>query len=1042
VRVTYRVAALAGAAALALAVPATPAGAAPGATTAAAGDRVTLLTGGGVLDGRTADAAAVDARGAAQLPDGDILVADGHRRIRLIDGAANTVSTLAGTSTVGTGSGAELTGPRWADRRDDGTTVFADGDTIRTLAADGTLTTLATVDATAFALDRASGDAYVGDAATKTVVAVHSDGTVTTVAGGGTLTGGADGPATSLKISAPTGLAVMPDGSVLVRESRYLWQVANGTATRVSGTPSAWARAPRAGAPVAGAALPSSGPGDLAVSPNGTVSLADGPFQVRQFTLGGTISFRRYLPCSDVAGAADDGTLLLACGVLYRATATGVTRLAGGSSGRGTVDTSPDGTPGREAAWSSVVSPVSDGTGRVWFGTGEGGTVMRYDDADGTVRHVAGTPGGSRTDGALATEADLGGRVNALALLPGGRLAVSTDTRVSIVEADGTLTFLTRTGRPTLRFTEGTAAGAVWTAGEVPLAVTPSGTLLLAVFGVVLEVDPADRTVVRVLGGNPFSRYAGNGLAAVNTNLGRVRALAPFGDDVAVLTGSRGDEAIRLLSADGRVGTLAQGAISGIAPAAGGGLLAAVDGTGLVRYAADRSVALLGTGGAVLADDADLADASLDRVQLTAEPTGVLLASSGRLRRAAIADMTAAGSVPAGPADATLTPAADGRSLRADWTLPTGGTQDKVEVRVDGTLRATLAADATTYTVTGLTPGAEVTVAVHTGVGDFARSVPAVATAVMPGDTTAPRLYDVRIGDGKTIPVSWSAPGSRDVADVVVVTRTDRLPADPADGTQAYAGLLGPVSLDAPARPASLFVGVFVRDWSGNVSRAAAREVRPALPPAPVVTAPASYLTTTAALTLSWRAVTDPWGGTPSYEVTERSAPHNGLFGAWSAPEPTTGTSLTYPVDRGTTYCHQVRAVGEDGGTGPWSPARCTAVPLDDTALTAGSGWTTATGSVLYGGSARKSSATGAALTVSGVYGSRLALVASTCPTCGTVGVYVDNRLVGSVNLASRRGTAQSVFLLPSRTMSGATVTLKVLSRGRVVTVDALAFLR
>jgi hypothetical protein len=56
--------------------------------------------------------------------------------------------------------------------------------------------------------------------------------------------------------------------------------------------------------------------------------------------------------------------------------------------------------------------------------------------------------------------------------------------------------------------------------------------------------------------------------------------------------------------------------------------------------------------------------------------------------------------------------------------------------------------------------------------------------------------------------------------------------------------------------------------------------------------------------------------------------------------------------------------------------------------------------------------------------------------------VYVDNRLVRSVSLASRRATSQSVFVLPARTMSGATVTLKVTSRNRPVTVDGVAFLR
>jgi hypothetical protein len=1067
---------------------------APTSALAAPGDQVTLLTGGGVLDGRTADRAAVDAVHGAQLADGSILVADAHRRIRIIDGATGLVSTVAGSSARTTGPGAadadlaangdggpatsaKVTDPTWVDRRDDGTTVFADGRRIRAVDAGGTVTTIAgtgaagpaadgpdatavALDPSAFALDRASGDLYVGDRSTRTVRVVRADGSVQTVVGGGATTGVTDAPATDLRITAPTGLALMPDASLLVREGRYLWQVRDGQASRVGGTSNTRARAPRDGAPVLGAALPASGPGDLAVSPDGTVSLADwsapGRSVVRQFQLGGTISFRRNLPCATVVYAADDRAMLLACGQLWRATTTGVTRIAGGSSGRYTVDTSPDGTPGREAAWSSVLSPVSDGAGHVWFATGYGATVVRYDDADGQVHHVAGTgtPGsGSRTDGAAATEADLGYRVNSLALLPGGRLAVASDRRVSIVEPDGTLTFLTDVDGTTWRYTDGMAASAIRTFGRAHVAATPAGNLLVETAGVVLQVQLSDRTVT-VLGGNPVAWQTGNGLASRLTNLGRIRALAPYGDgEVAVLTGSRrGTSVVRVLQADGRVGTLAQGLIAGIAPTSDGGLLvatardAASYQRALVKIAADRSVALVGTGGAALADDTALDTASLDGVQLGVEPGGVVLASEGRLRRATIADLAAVATVPAAPTALTAVPASDGRSLRVDWTAP-AGTQDRIEVHVDtagaaapsglAQMRAKLAADATGYTVTGLTPGAKVTVSAFAGEGEFARSVPTTATVVMPGDTRAPRLYDVRIGAGKTIPVSWFPLLDADTADVTVVTRPDRLPADPADGTVAYTGLLGPVSIDAPARPESLFVAVFVRDWSGNVARVRAQEVLPALPPAPVLTSPTATVSLSTEVTVAWRTVTDPWGGTPTYEVRERVD-----SGAWSEPEPTLEATLTYPAETGRNYCYQVRAVGEDGATGPWSGIRCTAVPLDDTELTAGSGWTTVTASTLYGGSARRASATGAALTAHGVTGSRLALVASTCSTCGSVGVYVDNRLIGSVSLASRRTTTHSVFLLPARAMSGATVTLKVTSRYRAVTVDGLAVVR
>jgi hypothetical protein len=1083
---SYGIVALAATASLAV-VPPSPAVAAPE-------DRVTMLTGGGVLDGRPAGAAAIDAVRATQLANGDILVADAHRRIRRIDGTTGLVSTVAGTATRSTGRAgkdadraangdggpaldAKVTDPAWVDQRDDGTVVLVDGRRVRAVAAGtGVITTIAgtgaagpaadgpdatavELDPSAFALDRASGDVYVGDRSTSTVRAVRADGSVQTVFGGGTVAG-QDGPATERRIATPTGLALLPGGGLLVRESRYLWQVQDGQATLVSGTASRYARTPRAGAPALGAALPTGVPGDVAVAPDGTVTLAESPARwgtrtgvVRQFTVGGTVSYRRNLPCATPVHAADGGALLLACGALWRSTPTDTTRLAGGSSGRYTIDTAPDGTPGREAAWSSVLSPVSDGQGHVWFATGAGATVMRYDDADGQVHHVAGsgTPGtGPATDGAVAAEADLGWSVNSLALLPGGRLAVSTAARVSIVEPDGTLSFLTRTGFPTVRFTDGMAASSIASLGEVPLAATPAGDLLMAVNGVVLRVQLSDRTVT-VLGGNPFGRWTGNGLAATQTRLGTIRGLAPYGDgEVAVLTGGRREQrAIRVLQRDGRVGTLAQGALGGLTPTADGGLLTTIARDGaraLVAVAVDRSTALLGTGGATLADDVALSDASLDRVQLAAEPAGVLLASYGRLRRAAVADLAATATIPAAPADLTATPAADGRSLRVDWTPP-AGTHDRIELSVDtmGTaapsghapMRASLAADATGYTVTGLTPGAKVTVAAYAGAGEFARSVPAMQTVVMPGDRYAPTLGGVAIGSGKAIRVSWTAPTALDTADVIVVTRTDRLPAGPADGTVAYTGLLGPVALDAPARPESLFVGVFVRDWSGNVARARAAQVKPALPPAPVVTSPTAAVSTRSAVTLSWRPVTDPWGGTPTYEVAERID-----GGATGDPEPTGETTLDYPVEPGRTYCYTVRAVGEDGAVGPWSGARCVTTPLDDTQLTAGAGWTTVTGAALYGGSASQAATTGATLTLTGATGTRVALVASTAPSAGAVAVLVNGRQVGWVNLASRRTTAQQVFLLPVRAMSGATVTVKVTSRNRPVTVDGLAIVR
>ena len=114
----------------------------------------------------------------------------------------------------------------------------------------------------------------------------------------------------------------------------------------------------------------------------------------------------------------------------------------------------------------------------------------------------------------------------------------------------------------------------------------------------------------------------------------------------------------------------------------------------------------------------------------------------------------------------------------------------------------------------------------------------------------------------------------------------------------------------------------------------------------------------------------------------------------------------------------------------------------NDTLLrpTAGT-WTRGTGSyATYDhGDWRRATARGAALTGPVVRATRVAVLAVTCSTCGTVDVYVGSRRVGSVNLHSNRWHGRVVLALP-RMSSAAYGALRVVvtSSGKPVVIDGI----
>lgn len=193
---------------------------------------VTTLAGSPNLRGTTDGAGGLARfnypRGVALDAAGNLYVADSSNQVVRRITPGGLVSTFAGTpsgvgSSDGTGVAALLTNPRGVALGSGGVIFFTDGNhTVRRLAADGTVTTLAGAagqrgstdgigaaarfdDPAGVAVD-ANGNLYVADRGNRIIRKITSAGAVTTLAG------------RAAGFSVPTGVAVDVDGNVFVTD--------------------------------------------------------------------------------------------------------------------------------------------------------------------------------------------------------------------------------------------------------------------------------------------------------------------------------------------------------------------------------------------------------------------------------------------------------------------------------------------------------------------------------------------------------------------------------------------------------------------------------------------------------------------------------------------------------------------------------------------------------------------------------------------------------------------------------------------------------
>jgi len=215
-------------------------------------------------------------------------------------------------------------------------------------------------------------------------------------------------------------------------------------------------------------------------------------------------------------------------------------------------------------------------------------------------------------------------------------------------------------------------------------------------------------------------------------------------------------------------------------------------------------------------------------------------------------------------------------------------------------------------------------------------------------------------------------------------------------------------------------------------------------PPTVTLTGPAKPATLATSATVSWTAK-DTGSGVAAIQLRHRTSAWSAGFTPWSAATSLAASAIHATVTglkQGTDYCYSVRARDHAGNWSAWTPQRCVAVPLDDRALAADKHWTRASGSIYWNGTATISATKNAVLTLTKAQLDRIALVATRCPSCGTIGVYVGGTLIATVNLAAKATANRVLITLPPFSLRSGTVTLKVLSAGHSVRVDGLAVTR
>lgn len=197
------------------------------------------------------------------------------------------------------------------------------------------------------------------------------------------------------------------------------------------------------------------------------------------------------------------------------------------------------------------------------------------------------------------------------------------------------------------------------------------------------------------------------------------------------------------------------------------------------------------------------------------------------------------------------------------------------------------------------------------------------------------------------------------------------------------------------------------------------------------------------AVTVSLRASDDRRLSNDPIDVRVRSAAPGERLGSWRRPAswqsiPRQQLRLS-GLSRGSTYCFATRAHDVAGNVSRWTAAKCAVYALDDRDLTRSGAWRMLSADRYYRATALSTTSTWKPLGLRRVRADAAWLLATTCPDCGRVKVFVGNDTFGSVDLHSRVRRDRVLVKLPWPMSMSGPLSLQPVTRGSKVIVDGIA---
>ena len=213
-------------------------------------------------------------------------------------------------------------------------------------------------------------------------------------------------------------------------------------------------------------------------------------------------------------------------------------------------------------------------------------------------------------------------------------------------------------------------------------------------------------------------------------------------------------------------------------------------------------------------------------------------------------------------------------------------------------------------------------------------------------------------------------------------------------------------------------------------------------PPTAIVSAPTGGFTSGSSTSVTWAAADTNGSGVVTTDVryARRGATSTSslIWTGWR--NATTARSSTFSnTALASTYCFEVRARDAAGNVGAWSTPRCVTTPTDDRAMATSGNWQRAVSAGYLGGTYTSTTQANASLaTHTSVNVHRVGLIATHCPTCGSVSVYVGATRVGTVVLKGST-IGRGFFELPTfSTLKSGVVRFVVVSHAKLVRIDGV----